>query len=639
MTQVSKGLDGLFFQKPINIEKIICELVDNSIDHPVNGQSVDVYILVEEEIHVLEDTHPDSFRIHVFDNGSGFPSEDKLHEAFELSTDTASLKKKIGKFHFGMKTAPLYKFNNFSLITKMEGKYFNRSIRYPGMYKPENNYLWLKSGIDSKHPSPNPTNLVPPHVGEKRITDLMDKYGLTTCAVCTTPRMSLLKKDNAKRDKTYYDELITQLKLYLGIVYQDAIEKKNAVIKIGKDMKDMDEILPCDPFLSSYTPNEMVNLAKIEKDAKDKMKLETIAPFGTLAGERKPCKVKIPKEPKYKNQSDQIIHVTPYFVPSAKFVDLLRKSYSAKDLNGRYIMPSHNVGQGVSDKQKEISSAMGGKGMQGFYFYRGGRAIIFGAEPADSNQGFWFGISGFKSLSSHGWANNVRIKVEYEPSPELDDMFRIAANKDTFDGSPHEYIWTAIKTGIMQTIDGESANHAAPLNTALPYWVPGGKKENFHIDSLTNYPPSTCNDCGFFHEPGKCPKGDCLKCGLPKAKNNCTLATCNTKCANPKCGKTGHTEEVCPKSKCPNCTGYIGFPSCFCCPTCKKPCLCPHGVCHSKPCKCGGGGGGKPPPNDLFKIKEKGKYHAVKFDATDEAKSIKMVNEILVLIGKSKDDL
>jgi hypothetical protein len=194
----------------------------------------------------------------------------------------------------------------------------------------------------------------------------------------------------------------------------------------------------------------------------------------------------------------------------------------------------------------------------------------------------------------------------------------------------------------MQTIDGATANHAAPLNTALPYWVPGGKKDNYHIGSLTNYPPSKCDDCSLFHEPGKCPKGDCSKCGLLKAKNNCTLVTCNTKCSNPKCGKTGHIEEVCPKLKCPKagCNGYIGFPSCVCCTTCKEPCLCPYGICHSKPCTCGGGGGGgPPPPGNLFKIQPKGKYHRVKFDSTDVAKSIKMINEILALIGKSKDDL
>lgn len=638
MSKEAKGLDGLYFQKTINIEKVVCELVDNSIDHPKKGEPVEVYILIEEEIHTTDDTHPDSFRIYVFDNGSGFISEDKLHEAFELSSDTASMKKKIGKFHFGMKTAPLYKFNNFSLITKINKKYFNRSIRHPGMYNPENNYLWLESGIDQKHPSPNPTDKVPKHVGEKRITDLMDQYALTTCAVCTTPRMSLLKKDNSSKDITYFDELIEQLKLYLGIVYQEAIEKKKAFIKIGKEMNKMDKILPCDPFLSDYTPNGMASLAKIEKDVDNKMMLETIAPFGTLAGERKICNVKIPNIAKYKNQSDQIIHVTPYFVPSASFVDLLRKSYAAFDLKGRYIMPSHNKGQ-VSPKQKEISSAMGGKGMQGFYFYRGGRAIIFGAEPADSNQGFWNGISGFKSFSSTGWANNIRIKVEYEPSPELDEMFKIASNKETFDGSPHENIWAAIKTGIMQVIDGQTANHAAPLNTALPFWVPGEKK-NFHIGTLKDYPPSKCDDCSLFHESGKCPKGDCSECGLLKAKNNCTVSTCNTRCINPKCGETGHTEEVCPQSKCPNCTGYIGFPSCYCCKTCKKPCLCPHGACHTTPCKCGGGGGGgSPPPANLFKIQKKGKYHRVKFDSADKAKSIKMINEILLLIGKSKDDL
>jgi hypothetical protein len=640
MPQLAKGLDGLFFQKDLNIEKIICELVDNSVEHPKGG-SVDVYILIEEEVHSGDDTHPYSFRVHVYDNGSGFTSEDKLHDAFELSSDIESMKKKIGKFHFGMKTAPLYKFNHFSLITKIGNNFCNRSIRYPGLYDPKNNYRWSPKGVDLKNPNPNPGNIVPPHVGESGITNLMTKHNLTTCAVCTSPRMSLLPKEDAKRDTTFFNELIVQLKLYLGIVYQEVIEKNTATLYIGKTMDTMEEILPCDPFLSAYTPDGMASLAIKETDPDTKMMLETIAPFGTLAGERLPIKVKIPKEPKYKNKKDQTIHVTPYYVPKARFIDLLRTKYSAEDLNGRFIMQSHNLTTKVSDKQKEVSSGMVGKGMQGFYFYRGNRAIIFGAEAAHSNQGFWNGIAGFKSLSSDGWANTVRVKVEYDPSPELDRMFNLAGNKNTFDGSPHGNIWAAIKKGIIQTIDGDVANHAPPFNVAAPYWV-GGKGSSFHIGSHKAYPPSKkCVDCSFFHEEGKCPKGECSTCGLSKSANKCLLSSCNTKCSNPKCGKMGHTKEECPESKCPNCTGYTGF-SCACCTTCKEPCLCPYKICHIKPpkCTCAGGGGGKtPPPGDLFKIKPKGKYHMVKFDITKDAQSIKMINEILTLIGKSKSDL
>jgi hypothetical protein len=550
------------------------------------------------------------------------------------------MSKKIGKYHFGMKTAPLYKFNHFSLITKIDNDFYNRSIRYPGLYEPQNNYIWLSKGIDTKHSSPNPGSVVPLHVGEPRIKLLMTKHKLTTCAVCTSPRMSLLMKEDAKRDTTFFKELIIQLKLYLGIVYQEVIEKKTATLYIGKTMDQMDKILPCDPFLSAYTPDGMASLAIKETDPDTKIMLKTIAPFGTLAGERLPIKVTIPDEPKYKNKKDQTIHVTPYYVPKARFVDLLRTKYSAKDLNGRFIMQSHTQAAKVSDKQKEISSGMVGKGMQGFYFYRGNRAIIFGAEAAHSNQGFWNGIAGFKSLSSDGWANTVRVKVEYDPSPELDRMFNLAGNKNTFDGSPHGNIWAAIKKGIIQTIDGDVANHAPPFNVAAPYWV-GGKGSSFHIGSHKAYPPSKkCDDCSFFHEEGKCPKGECSKCNLAKSDNKCTLVKCNTKCGNSKCGKTGHIIDVCPKLRCGNCTGFTGY-SCYCCPDpkCKGVCLCPFKVCHTSPCICGTGGGAAPPPPDLFKIKSKGKYHMVKFDTTKNAKSLKMINEILKLIGKSKSDL
>ena len=103
-------------------------------------------------------------------------------------------------------------------------------------------------------------------------------------------------------------------------------------------------VLPVDPFLSDYSPDGMVSLAKKETKSENKLMLETISPYGTLVGKRSSIKVKIPDEEIYPNKAEQEIHITPYLVPSASIVDLLTKKYEVNDLNGRKIIPSQNKG-------------------------------------------------------------------------------------------------------------------------------------------------------------------------------------------------------------------------------------------------------------------------------------------------------
>ena len=147
----------------------------------------------------------------------------------------------------------------------------------------------------------------------------------------------------------------------------------------------------------------------------------------------------------------------------------------------------------IPSKQKQISKHMNGEEQRGFYFYRGGRAIIFGTQGAESNKGMWHGIEG---LPNEAWANQVRIKIEYEPG-RLDDLLRLDPNKNTYLEISDE-IWAAIRQGLIQTIDGKTLGHAKPYNEITQYWKEEASKGTIHAESKKT-PSKKCKQCGYLH--------------------------------------------------------------------------------------------------------------------------------------------
>ena len=195
----------------------MCEVIDNCVDNPVADQKVEVDVIIEEEI--AKSIESDSFRVYIYDRANGFESEDKFHAAFELThaegqpSSIQPSDKKIGKFFYGMKVAPLTKFEHFSLITEIEGEYLIRSTRYPGEDN-EFKYVWRKEGVLGTEKD-NPYDSAPVHLGLEGIKKVMSDGSYKTCAVMSCPRVELTKRPHNKTDKLYYDDLISHLSSFL----------------------------------------------------------------------------------------------------------------------------------------------------------------------------------------------------------------------------------------------------------------------------------------------------------------------------------------------------------------------------------------------------------------------------------------
>jgi hypothetical protein len=508
---MDKGYGKDFFENSgLNFEKVLCEIIDNSMDNPVGNQKVKVDLIIEEEN--AQSKQANSFRVYIYDDANGFENENKLHASFELTHPSLQphAVKKVGKFFYGMKVAPLTKFEHFSLVTEIEGKYLIRSTRYPGIEN-KTPYQWKSTGVLGTNLD-NPSDSAPSHLGIEGITKIMKRYSYKTCAIMSCPRVALTKKPHGKTDLLYYNELMSHLSSFLGIVYGDCISQKRLELKIGKNITSLDEIKPTDPFWSEFTPSNMKTLALTETNKDRKEMLETVAPHAILAGNTSVQKIVI-------DSKECEIKITPYILPKDIVLKMIHDKYEHNTPAGNKLYRYQKVGK----KQKQMSKHMRGEEQRGFYFYRGGRAIIFGTQGAENNKGMWHGIEG---LPIAGWANQIRIKVEYDPG-ELDTLLRLDPNKNTYT-EIDDKVWEVIRQGLIQTIDGKTLGHAKPYDEANHYWLEDASKGTIHAEQKTTL--KACNKCKYIHVHIKyCPKGNCLKCNLPKSKNICTINKCNTK--------------------------------------------------------------------------------------------------------------
>jgi len=68
---MDKGYGKDFFENSgLNFEKVLCEIIDNSMDNPIGNQRVKVDLIIEEEKATSGQNN--SFRVYIYDDGKGF---------------------------------------------------------------------------------------------------------------------------------------------------------------------------------------------------------------------------------------------------------------------------------------------------------------------------------------------------------------------------------------------------------------------------------------------------------------------------------------------------------------------------------------------------------------------------------------
>ena len=156
----------------------------------------------------------------------------------------------------------------------------------------------------------------------------------------------------------------------------------------------MINIKAVDPFWSEFTPLKMKALASTEKNKARKEMLDTVGPYGVLAGKTQVETIQV-------GSKKCEIKITPYVLPKSSTLKMIYDKDEDETPEGNKLY----VYGRITAKQRQISKHMDGEEQRGFYLYRGGRAIIFGTQGAESNKGMWHGIEG---LPQGAWANIIR---------------------------------------------------------------------------------------------------------------------------------------------------------------------------------------------------------------------------------------
>jgi len=634
---MASGTYVAFERVRIGIESVICEIVDNSLDK----KSKDVHIIFKRDSKNIEIERDlphhktrkknctNSFSISVYDNGTGFKTKDDLHNAFELVQEPGKEKKRAagdtGKFHIGMKEAALSRFHHFSMFAKIGSNIITRSIVFPGK---QNScvYDWERGKVHS-----NPSDKVPKHVKIADVEKYMSSNSFTTCAHMTAYRKGKHHTKTEKRDFINLDEFIIHIIQYLGIVYEGELLKKTTKIMVGTKKSDLKEVKPVDLFWSQTTPKKIRGLPKKQPKLSKGQKYycETIHGFGTVEGERKKCKVKIEgKEIKF--------YFTPYKIPGDHIRKLIRE-----------ISPNWGGSDLMLDNPPDISESgnlFKAELLQGFSFYRNGRAIVIGNCSEADNDGFYNGIQ--PSLPTSNAKTTIRFKIEYDSDEYTDYAFSLRPNKDGY-VSIDPAVWEAIDLAIGNQIDGVKEGCFEPDNRKAPFYRRQQKKHDRFWEPTPDkrYEKSkkrcSISTCRSYHPPNiVCPKKPCDICGKELYGSKCTASKCDHKCG--KCGKKGHLEINCPKLNCKKCKTN---PCSGCCGDCKElqtKCTCLCVKCKSpKLPKCTCPPTPPPPPVPFLVSKDPihGDYFSVDYYPSDKQGCIDLINKIKSKAGIKKKDL
>ena len=593
----------IFSLADVDIERIIAELVDNSIQARAEKISIRFF---------LSDKENDDVGIMVLDNGGGFKSIDALWDAMEIQTKNATKgPAELGKYHIGMKLAPLSRYQNLYVISIIDDKtWISR-----GFNSEEKGVPWDMDDAQNRNPTKpilynSKDSTIPTSVHEqlKGLKSDRGKANFSKPADCKWKTCIIAEKrwrdvldDNYNAVESMLEEkkFPKHLSHFLGITYQKVFEKNpNLRITIAENLI----VKPYDPFLSDFTPSkiadeiskdekELLALARIVGKDKEKEAIESkikaakaLKKFGTLEGAT------------YISAKFEGLKVTPFHIPETTVHKKLKGNLWDTEKPGTIAFMERRVSGAGSGLLKS-------ENLRGFFFYRNNRLISFG-------QMYELGIGSND-------ANRIRIRIEFPG--DLDEHIKVHPNKNKIDKKEKD-LWDEVLQGLALLTGG--SDYATPFNQNVPFFkkkeknLPVKKKgpkgsvalfkkfepfEGSHYPNIialgnTNYLKYTeCKGmagCEFVHEPNDiCPLWDCDICGKEKQEIGCEPGSCKHNCSH--CGKTGvHSNKNCPKL-CNACGMDHKGKSCpKACKKCKKePCVCPCKRCGqtAKPCSgcCG----------------------------------------------------
>tara|TARA_B100001250_G_scaffold399828_1_gene409640 strand:+ start:18 stop:1973 length:1956 start_codon:yes stop_codon:yes gene_type:complete len=642
----------IFRLADVGIERIIAELVDNSLDEGSDEINIRFFESNKRE---------DDVGIAVLDNGNGFETPEDLFNAMEIQVkDNPKGVDEIGKYHIGMKLAPLSRYQDLYLVSIIEGKtWVCRAFNSDRTGKPFDM-------DDPKHENPtkpflyNRNDKSIPNTVHAQLAGLKSERGKgdfgipksckwATCVIAVRKWRDLLDDGfsalDCMLDENRYPKHLAQ---FLGMTYQRYFEENpELIMKVGENQK----VEPYDPFWTQFTPSRIEEIAReleVEKSrgrlsqkelkkADDKIKAaNALKKFGTFQGST------------YVSQKFKGLEITPYVMPVNDAKSLIRKNLGDDWGSTTKVLP-RTISKSGSNLMKQQKN-----GISGFFFYRGKRLISFGQ---------FFDLNVIDNS-----ANPIRIKVTFSGT-ELEEHMEVHPNKHKMD-TISKSAWAEVLNGL--SLLSGSSDYATPFNQNVPFFKIGetalpskkkGAKESlwkkFEPTESSHYPNilarndtdflkySKCQSsggCGFIHEvKDTCPNWMCDTCN-EKGKG-CQPGSCTHECSH--CNKVGlHSDQHCPKL-CKKCG--IDHRDKLCpkaCEECKKePCKCPCKVCgQSKPCK-GCCANCKKKLDDCecdqgeSAIKGSGNKQTAIMWKKNKTKNIEIVKELMESMGLTIDDL
>ena len=542
---MARTVPSIEFDRKLSLEHIVLEIIDNSLDY--NSENIHLQFF---ECTTSEENRDVGFA--VFDDGDGFESSAKLFNAFKIDEKGKNRKANdVGKYHAGMKIAPLSMYKHLFVFTMLDGDpYFCSAknptaveIEYNMDLKPYENPTMAKMYAQSDASIPEEVHTI--------LEQFVDGNADWTTCVVACHRVKTIIDDGREPvecfiNKDFGAKHFGQL---VGMTYQKYLEMEEPPsIKIhNPTTNEFDSVTSIDPFWKAFTPKqfkiEQTTFESALATATDEEKIiiqkrisfcKAMAKFGTYEG--------------YQHLSSTLngLKIRPYVIPSSSPIRTIIKNNLETGMRWdkeNTQSPMHNaIGSAPS---RSLNSEL----VRGFFFYRDNRLINFG--------------SFYELTVPDNAGNSIRIEVEYPSS--LDEHIEVGLNKnDIKKFSPTA--WNEVLMALSLSSGG--ANYAAPFNETRPFFIdsklakktPTKKKKT--PNSLAHYPNILvrggvagvkyidCPVCKFAHEPGEtCSEWACSTCGL-KAKG-CTNKKCLYKCAT--CSKKGECSPTTCKNKCSDC--------------------------------------------------------------------------------------
>lgn len=116
---MAKKIPSIVFSLPsLKLENIVLEIIDNSLDY--GAKNVQLQFFEGKTSGRKKDVG-----FAVFDDGVGFKTGKNLFAAFEITEDENQKQRAaddIGKYHVGMKLAPLSMFKHLFVFAKLDGE-------------------------------------------------------------------------------------------------------------------------------------------------------------------------------------------------------------------------------------------------------------------------------------------------------------------------------------------------------------------------------------------------------------------------------------------------------------------------------------------------------------------------------------